>query len=407
MYIISVFKNENPHNILCLSLISLLPLSLLVGSLIINIFCILIITIFLFESFKVKNFAFMKSKEFSILLIFWIFLLINTLLSSNFESSYQRGFAFIRFIILVFALRYYFNLNNNKYAKLIFTVWFITFLIISFDLIFESCFGFNSIGFKTTYPGRLAGFSGDELKIGGYYYGFIAISLTYILLYYRKYFYFSFFFFFLIALLIGERANFLKIVLMMVPFIIILNYNHKIKILHLLLILFISILIAFIYKPIYKEKFYNDFINIDKLSLNNILSKSEKHKAHYIAAYSIFKDNIVFGTGLKNFRNESSKPKYMNNNLKIKSWSTHPHQIHLEFLSETGLVGYIIFCMFFLISIFGGIKNYFSSKNFYTLSATLFIFTTFLPLIPSGSFFTTYSATIFWINYSLLKLRKI
>ena len=178
MSIISIFRNESLHNVLCLSLISLLPLSLLVGSLIINIFCILIITIFLFECFKVKNFAFIKSKEFSILLIFWIFLLINILTSTNFENSYQRGFGFIRFIILVFALRYYFNLNNSKYAKLISTVWFITFIIISLDLIFELYFGFNSIGFKTTYPGRLAGFSGDELKIGGYYYGFIAISLT-------------------------------------------------------------------------------------------------------------------------------------------------------------------------------------------------------------------------------------
>ena len=194
---------------------------------------------------------------------------------------------------------------------------------------------------------------------------------------------------------------------MLIPFIIILNYNYKIKIIYLLSIFFISIVIIFTYKPIYKEKFYNDFFNVDKLNLNNILSRSEKHKAHYIAAYSIFKDNIVFGAGLKNFRNESGKLKYMNNNLKIKYWSTHPHQIHLEFLSETGLVGYIVFCIFFLVSIFNGIKNYFNSKNFYTLSATLFIFTTFLPLLPSGSFFTTYTATIFWINYSLLKLRKI
>ena len=104
MSIISIFRNESLHNVLCLSLISLLPLSLLVGSLIINIFCILIITIFLFECFKVKNFAFIKSKEFSILLIFWIFLLINILTSTNFENSYQRGFGFIRFIILVFSM---------------------------------------------------------------------------------------------------------------------------------------------------------------------------------------------------------------------------------------------------------------------------------------------------------------
>ena len=76
MYNISIFKHENLHNVLCLILISLLPLSLLAGSLIINIFSILIPVIFLFESFKIKNFNFLKSSEFLILIIFWIFLLI-------------------------------------------------------------------------------------------------------------------------------------------------------------------------------------------------------------------------------------------------------------------------------------------------------------------------------------------
>ena len=85
---------------------------------------------------------------------------------------------------------------------------------------------------------------------------------------------------------------------------------------------------------------------------------------------------MVFGVGLKNFRNESGKDKYKNDNEKIKAWSTHPHQIHLEFLSETGLVGYIIFCLFFFVSVFNGLKNYFYNKNLYTLAGTLFIFST-------------------------------
>ena len=55
MYKISIFKSENFHNTLCLILISLLPLSLIIGSLIVNIFCILIIFLFLFESVKKKT----------------------------------------------------------------------------------------------------------------------------------------------------------------------------------------------------------------------------------------------------------------------------------------------------------------------------------------------------------------
>ncbi len=409
MYKISIFRAENFHNIICLILISLLPLSLLIGSLIINILCISIIIIFLFESFKERNFDFLKSYEFLILLIFWFFLLINTFLSTSFENSVGRGFGFIRFILLVFALRYYFNFNNKKYFKLIQLSWLIIFLIVTIDLLFESYFGFNTLGFKSQYEGRLSGFLNDELKIGGYYYGFIIISATYVLINHKKYFYFLFFVFLLTALLTGERANFLKIILMSVPFIIFLNYNSKIKAKYFLIILILSILATIFYKPFFKERFYFDFLDKNKkLSLTTFLKKTEKHYSHYSTSYKIFQDNFWFGVGLKNFRNESGKEKYnINNEKKYLSWSTHPHQIHFEFLSETGFIGYLAFLIFFIISFIVGLKNYLNSGNLYSLCGSLFIFTTFLPLIPSGSFFTTYGATIFWINYSLISLKKI
>ena len=164
MYKISIFKSENFCNTLCLILISLLPLSLIIGSLIVNIFCILIIFLFLFESVKEKNFDFIRSNEFLILLLFWFFLLINTFLSTSFQNSVGRGFGFIRFILLVFALRYYFTLNNHKYFNFIKLSWLIIFVIITFDLLFESYFGFNMMGFKNDYPGRLSGFLNQELN---------------------------------------------------------------------------------------------------------------------------------------------------------------------------------------------------------------------------------------------------
>tara|TARA_B100000579_G_scaffold331113_1_gene281336 strand:+ start:291 stop:1544 length:1254 start_codon:yes stop_codon:yes gene_type:complete len=417
MFNISIFKYEKLHNILCLILICLLPLSLLSGSLIINLFCILITVIFLFESFKTKNFIFLKSKDFLILSLFWFFLILNTLLSTNFENSVGRGLGFFRFIILIFALRYYFTIENNKYLKFIFNVWLLIFLVVTFDLLFESIFGFNTFGFETVFEGRLSGFLKDELKIGGYYYGFIIICSSFIYLNFKKYFYISFFIFLLTALLIGERANFLKILIMSVPFIFLLKYKSDIKIKYFVLLLIFSFTFILIFKPFYKERYFLSFIEDKKnLNLKNIISKSEKHYAHYSVAYKIFKDNFWFGTGLKNFRIESGNKKYdytdfgdllTTNEKKHLRWSTHPHQIHLEFLSETGIIGYTVFCLFFIFSIFVGLKNYYYFQNLYSISGTLFIITTFLPLIPSGSFFTTFGATIFWINYSLIGLKKV
>ena len=103
---------------------------------------------------------------------------INKLfLSTKFENSFARSFGFLRFILLVFALRYYFTLREWKYQKLIFTSWTLIFLLVTFDLLFESYFGFNTLGFKNEYTARLSGFLNQELKIGGYYF-WIYINIT-------------------------------------------------------------------------------------------------------------------------------------------------------------------------------------------------------------------------------------
>ena len=79
--------------------------------------------------------------------------------------------------------------------------------------------------------------------------------------------------------------------------------------------------------------------------------------------------------------------------------TTHPHQTHFELLSELGLIGYILILsnIIFLLWRIKYLKN-----NFYKIGSILFLVATLIPLLPSGSFFTSYTATIFWINYSLL-----
>ena len=52
------------------------------------------------------------------------------------------------------------------------------------------------------------------------------------------------------------------------------------------------------------------------------------------------------------------------------------------------------------------IYNFVKSKNILNLSAFIFVLATILPIIPSGSFFTSYTATLFWINFSFLLKKK-
>ena len=86
--------------------------------------------------------------------------------------------------------------------------------------------------------------------------------------------------------------------------------------------------------------------------------------------------------------------------------STHPHQIHLEILSEMGLFGYFFFFILYLGSIIISVKNFLKTKNLYILASLLYFLFALVPILPSGSFFTTYGATLLWINFGIMGINK-
>jgi O-antigen ligase len=154
-----------------------------------------------------------------------------------------------------------------------------------------------------------------------------------------------------------------------------------------------------------KVRFWDQFFKpiMNTLSVQEYINETQ-YGAHYDTAIKIFYNYPLFGSGIKTYRNESSKDIYKSYNsfMDQKRWATHPHQVHLEFLSETGIFGYLAFLLFFLYTIGISLKYYIASKNLYQLSAILIICITLVPILPSGSFFTTYGATIFWINFAIM-----
>ena len=93
----------------------------------------------------------------------------------------------------------------------------------------------------------------------------------------------------------------------------------------------------------------------------------------------------MFGVGIKNFRFESNKKIYINSNISTSDvkQATHPHQLHLELLSETGLFGYFSFLTFIIFSLLIGIKSFLKNKNIFQLASILFIITSLMPILPS------------------------
>ena len=115
----------------------------------------------------------------------------------------------------------------------------------------------------------------------------------------------------------------------------------------------------------------------------------------------MFKNYPIFGVGNKNYRVETCN--YPSKNLKFDyQCLTHPHQIYFELLSEHGLVGTILILSILFFLMFKILKIILLSRNYIQIGAFVFVLINFTPLLPSGSFFSDFNATIFWINFSIM-----
>ena len=402
------YYRDNKLETLSFFIISILPIIIFLGSGLLNLTIIIIDILFLIEIYRTKKFKYLNNIFFYLLIFLWATFIINLFFFSvDSSNSILRTVGFLRFILFVFAMKYIFEIKENYYSVKIFKIWTLIFLLVSFDLIIEYIFGQNILNFKAELPGRLVGFFKDEMKIGHFYSSFILIALVTINKYLdnyknvndkkllKEFIFFSLAAIFLItSFLIGERANFVRVLLMFIIFLLFFKKNFKATISMLLIcgIIFTSLVLS---NDRFKQRFWLTFLNpLIKYPVETLFISP--YGDHYKAALEVFNRNKFFGVGIRNYAPESSK------NIYAINPSVHPHQVHFEFLAELGLFGYFCFFYFIFHSLFFSIRSFFENNDFYKFSGILFVFVSLLPFIPSGSFFTTYGATLFWLNFAIL-----
>ena len=400
-------KEHNLNHFYAILIISFFPFFLLFSSLLTNLFAVILGLLFLTQ-FKYFIKDILRDKIFFLLILFWFFILISLLTSINFENSISRSFGFLRFIIFTYAIAYYVKLDDFKYFKIITLIWFAIFFLTSIDLLIEFFFGADLFGNTSYMPGRLAGFLGKELKIGNYYLAFIFLAIATLLNTFKKKKITNIFLivlFTIIAFVIGERSNFIKIFIGLLIF-----FTFYEKIITRYKIIFFSLIISFVvlfinFNNSYKIRYINQFIKPLQLGGVDHFLKNQKYGAHFSTAFNIFKEYPIRGIGLKNFYYECWKDKYIDKKYAFNGHarcSTHPHQLHLEILSHVGIFGYLVFLCLFTYLIFSGIRTYLKTKNIFLLAPLIFIFVSIFTPLPTGSFFTTYGATMFWLNFGLV-----
>jgi O-antigen ligase len=402
-------------------LFSIIPIAIILGPAVSLINILLIdLSFILFLLYK-KNYQFLSSKIVKLILLLCLYLIFNSIISQNFSIGAQRNFGFIRFGILFCAFNYFFYYHKSFHKILI--VWAASLIILCLDVYIESYLGKNILGYGgVEYGGRLVSFFKDELIVGAYLNTFFLIITGYLFFINKKFLgkyriiILTISIIFLIGIfLTGERSNSIKALLGFFIFYLICD-NFKIKEKFFSIILIFVLLISLFYnsefvrfrfgeqlvKPIYSMSLR--VLNLHSSSEDTNVRESDRlENSIYIQIYksgfSVFKNYPIFGVGNKNYRLETC------NNSEINSFywcTTHPHQIYFEFLAEHGLFGTIVLLLILFNLVFGKIRMIYDSKNYIQIGCFMFLFTNFIPFLPSGSFFNDTSLTFFWINLSLM-----
>jgi O-antigen ligase len=406
-------------------LFSFLPISLILGNTAINLNIIIIDLFFLFICCHQKKWSWIRNKYLYFFIFFWIYLILNSTISTTLTLSFDfveqhkvypqkesiiRSVGFIRFVIFLFAVQYFF-INLRKTFDKIFLYWTVIVFIVLIDVIFERIIGFNLLGFKSPSSHRIVSFFEDELVVGGFILGFSFLISGYLFkptknnqkkIFPNIFFCLSIF----CIYLSGERSNFVK-ALIITSIILLLIKDAHIYIKKKYILLFIIIGVA-LPTLIYKEIYFRQIGFFKRIQLYDQGSIYERfghlrHFAHYDTAWEIFKDYPISGVGNSKFRYICHDKKYFNTKIMFthERCSNHPHQVHLEILSEQGVIGYLIIIFLIFNILFNSFNICRKTDDIIHLASILFVITFFIPLLPSGSIFSTFNGSIFWINFSL------
>tara|TARA_B100000780_G_scaffold278357_1_gene251599 strand:+ start:2700 stop:3920 length:1221 start_codon:yes stop_codon:yes gene_type:complete len=390
---IQSFIDKNKKHLFIEFLIYLIPFAIILGQAPLNLISVVVSIIFLI--LVLKNKIYYEYKSYFVFLYFLIvFFFINLIFSINPYFSTQSILGFIRYYFFFLAMLY--SLSNIDNFRLIFTR--ILFIAVSFVIIDSYIqFFFNKDIFS--YPSlnnRLTGPFGSEKVVGAYISKLIFLSFSFLIIKKIKVRYICLIAIAALALIVlsNERSSSIIFASSLVIFFIFCQEKPFFKIsVFSFSAMFIFLLLN--YNIVLKNRFINEPAKY---------YKDNHHKAHFLTAIEVFKDNKIVGSGVKTFRVACHNKKYENIGSIYYKYrcSTHPHNLYLEIIAETGILGMLIFISINIYIFFQLIKFFLKKEEF--RSEILFVFCNFFilfwPLQTTGSFFSSWNGVFYWIFFA-------
>ncbi len=414
-------------------LLSLIPVSFILGNLAINLNILLIVFFSIFLLIKEKDNSKIELNLFDkFIIIFFLYIVLVSIFNyfkiSDDVHKYElifKTFSYIRYLFFYFSLRF---LMDNKYLNLKYFFYICSFsvLFVSLDVIFQYSFGQSLFGYESVSR-RVSGPFGDELIAGSYIarFSFFLIFSFFIFEFFKNMkFRNKLFFFFIISLILslgmtlaGNRMPFFIFISTVLLSLVILK-NYRIYFFSFLIIAISCIFILknydneirkhYLQFPFQITNLLKSFSEENKVQFENkneltndernysILYKGESyitksvHAKEFYTGYKTWLQNKFFGGGLKSFRFNCPKV-FINCNA-------HPHNYYLEILSDIGLVGFLIIISFFFLVF----RESYYNKKIILLPFLLILLGELFPLKTTGSFFGTANSTFIFLQISLI-----
>ena len=421
------FSNHSNSKINFLSiLLSLMPISFIAGNMIININIIFILLVSLFFYGK-KIFQFNYLLLDKLIIIYFLLIIFTGFYNYYFfdlenVNSYiispTKSLLFLKYLILYLIIRFLVS-NGLISLKLFFISCALSSVFVSLDIFYQFYNGKDIFGFETIGIGRkLSGPFGDELIAGSFIQRFSLFAFFVFPIFFSKYsnkiskflIPILFVIFLLGIILSGNR---MPMILFIFSIFLILLLQKQTRKFFIPFIIIFGIIFSILFN--FNVEVRTNFKNLNKqlTTMSTLILSGDYNNYNntsYLREFSSFYEtwlmNKYIGGGIKNFRFYCHHRPKIEKNAKFIC-NMHPHNYYLEILTETGIVGFGLISIIFLILLYKTFyKKYFTNTSIKDNNLIIpFIFLFIVEIFPiksTGSFFTTGNSTYLFLIMGIL-----
>jgi len=408
--------------------ISLIPLSYILGTFVLNLNILFIIIGGLVVFTQGSRFKLTIVDK--LILLFFLYILftsaLNTIEAYHFKKVENYDFAiiiksllFLRYLLLYLAVRLFIE-NNLINFKIIFYLFAALSLFVSLDIIFQFYYGKDIFGFTSPFAYKTTGPFHTEAIAGGFIQRFsFFLFFGYMLFIKQENLKIKILLlttlFFITTLSIILSANRMPLILYFFVIFLIFLQNNTLKkyIFHILIITSLMSIFTINSNPQLKNNYDSFYMNSKNMvslysfrifGIGKDLNMNERpyYVHEFDAGVATWKMNKYFGGGVKSFRYNCPKREIKTVHERT-TCNMHPHNYYLEILVDLGIIGIFLFIPIVFLAIKKSNPSIYDQKHKYILSPFFYIFIMeVFPIKSSGSFFTTNNAVMIFLALGVI-----